>query len=338
MVATTRDRPAPRARGAALRNSIDALHRRIAKAPRPLASAYLAAVSLACRWAAPDAIAVRVGNSIASVTWPGLALRPRRVTVGAATRIWLTPHIGEFDGWALFGRRLTYERPVFEWFERDGAARYDTVIEIGANVGVYSAFFDAVSRAPGARLKHIVAFEPSPEAFRRLTLNLERNRATRVTAFNAAIAEASGLLTFYEPEGHLTNGSLIRAFSGLFAERVSETAALGLAAAELDRFVAAAPRTLIKIDVEGFEPQLLAALAPLIVGRRPDLLIEVLAETASQIEACDALAGYARQLITDDGVRPYPALHADGVHRDWLLTWPADAGPPGDPGDRPASD
>ena len=118
-----------------------------------------------------------------------------------------------------------------------------------------------------------MAFEPSAEAFRRLTLNLRRNGASRVTAFNAAVAESSGLRSFFEPEGHLTNGSFIRAFSDMFAECVVERPALALAAGELERFLAPAGRALVKIDVEGFEPQLLRALAPLIGRRHPDLLI-----------------------------------------------------------------
>jgi FkbM family methyltransferase len=297
------------------------LQAQVAKAPRPFVSVYLSAMSLLCRYALPGPVALRVGNSITSVTtWADIRFEPRRVTVGAATRIWLIPHLGEFDGGALFSRRLSYERAVFAWFERDGAGRYDNIIEIGANVGVYSVFFDAVSRRPGARLQRIVAFEPSPQAFRRLAQNLERNRATRVTAYNAAVAGESGLLTFYEPEGHLTNGSLIRAFSHQFADRVTETSALALAATELERFLGGAPKTLIKIDVEGFEPQLLAALAPLILKHQPDLLIEVLDGSVEAIEGLDALAGYARWLIADDCPRPAPRLFASEEHRDWLLT------------------
>jgi len=175
-----------------LRQAAHQLHRWIARAPAPVAGAYLSTVSLVCRHLLPAAASDRVRNSVCSVeAWPPLDFRPRRVTVGAGTRIRLQPHLGEFDGAALFSRRLAYEAPVFAWLEREAARRYGAVIEIGANVGVYSVFFDRLSRLPGARLKTIAVFEPSAEAFRRLLNNLALNGAGRVVAYNAAVAQAS---------------------------------------------------------------------------------------------------------------------------------------------------
>ncbi len=80
-------------------------------------------------------------------------------------------------------------------------------------------------------------------------------------------------------------------------------------------------QALIKIDVEGYEPQLLEAMAGLINQHHPDLLIEVLPGIPEQLEKLDALSGYVRQLLTMDGLEPSPTLYASQTERDWLLTW-----------------
>ena len=100
--------------------------------------------------------------------------------------------------------------------------RYDALIEIGANVGVYSVFFDALIKAnPDSRLKTVIAFEPALEPYTRLLENLKANRAAFVLPFRAAMADATGFRTFYEPEDNLTNSSpLTRSFPGSFQTRL----------------------------------------------------------------------------------------------------------------------
>lgn len=58
-----------------------------------------------------------------------------------------------------------------------------------------------------------------------------------------------------------------------------------LAAPRLERWVSTATRTLVKIDVEGFEPELLVALGPVLQRHRPDLLIEVRPFTLDKLNA-----------------------------------------------------
>lgn len=221
-------------------------------------------------------------------------------------------------------KTLDYEAPVFEWLAANVPTRYDLIIEIGANVGVYSVFLDSLTRLPGSKLARIIAFEPSPEAFQRLLENLRANKTQHVHALHAALGPASGLQTFFEPAGHLTNGSLIREFAKLFSESITETEVVVVAAAELERFLSNAEKALIKIDAEGFEPVLVACLGAVIHKYRPDLLIEVLDETAGKLERMSALGGYRKFLVTPEGLRESQYLFASPHHRDWvLLTEPA---------------
>jgi FkbM family methyltransferase len=145
------------------------------------------------------------------------------------------------------------------------------------------------ARLPGSKLARIIAFEPSSEAFRRLLENLRANGTRGVQALQAAIAPASGLQTFFEPAGHLTNGSFVREFAELFSASITETEVVVVAAAELERFLSSASKALIKIDVEGFEPVLVASMDALLQKYQPNLLIEVLEETAQRLEQTSAL-------------------------------------------------
>jgi len=158
-----------------------------------------------------------------------------------------------------------------------------------------------------------VSFEPSPEAYRRLVANMAANHARHVTPYQAAIGETSGLQAFYEPVGHLTNGSLLREFSHIFSNTVDETVAVVLAAPELGRWLGVEGRTLIEIDVEGFEPELLTALGPLLERHRPGMLVEVLPFTLDALNANPVLAAYDRHLRTPAGLEQSAAFHACSI-------------------------
>ena len=274
----------------------------------------------------PKCVACHVRNSLCGSAhdWPSLGFGPKKVVLGKATSVLLVPHIGEFDEYALFTKNLDYEAPVFEWLERNVALAYDIVVEVGANVGIYTIFFAALMRYRTSRLAKVVAFEPSPEAFARLLQNLRANHtAGSVIAFQAAVGGSAGLRLFFEPRGHLTNGSFVREFSEKFSDSIAETPVVMIHGKELERFFVDGEKALIKIDVEGYEPRLIGALSPLISKYRPDLLIEVLSDTAGELEASSALAMYDKFLLTSTGPARSKTLFASPSHRDWLLRWPA---------------
>jgi hypothetical protein len=257
----------------------DRWHRQVARS-KWCTALYLAVVSSICRNFAGSEFGARMANLLGDrgINWPKIAFRSRSVVVGARTEVMLTPHIGEFDWAVLFGRRLNYEQPVFSWLEQNVNERYDAVIEIGANVGMYSVFFDALIKAsPNSRLK-------------------------RVTA--------------------LTNSSLDKKFSGIFSDTVTETLILAISPRELERFFSPGGKVLVKIDVEGYEPVLMAAFQEIVRRYRPDFLIEVLEGTSEELEELDFMGGYERYLIGPDGLQKHPKLRADEHHRDWLLRAP----------------
>jgi FkbM family methyltransferase len=124
------------------------------------------------------------------------------------------------------------------------------IVDIGANCG---AFTIPLSAAAGAGSKTL-AFEPNPAMNDRLRVNLQLNGLDdRVTVHQVALGESSGggTLSFSDnmgqatlherdvPDGHTVRVS-VRPLSGFMAE------------ANLYEVV------IIKIDVEGYEPEVLA--------------------------------------------------------------------------------
>lgn len=278
---------------------------------RPFAELVGSSVRL-LRW---HGLSARALNLFSSTHWPEVELRPRRVTLGAATRVILRPHLGEFDLAALMSRRPDYEAPVFRFLE-GRVSGYAAVVEIGANVGVYTVFF---ARLLEPRAGKVYAFEPSRAAFSRLLDNLDLNGATNVEPCLAAVSERAGFADLHEPEGHLTNGSLSPEFARLFSTSVTARPVVCVDGSMLAELLERHPGPLlVKVDAEGSEPEVLSTLGPLLRDRRPDLVIEVLPGSE---RALDALvpAGYARLLLTSRGPVQRPAL-VGGVDRDWFLT------------------
>jgi FkbM family methyltransferase len=287
------------------------------------ATGYLRAISVVCRNILGPRLAEQIGSPVTaqSIDWPEMAFSPRCVLTGTHTEIRLIPHLGEFDQEVLFKMSLRYETPVFGWLERN-AIDYDLVIEIGANIGVYSVFLDALIRSrPDARLKRVIAFEPALEPFGRLMDNLRANKTRFVVPFRAAVANATAFRSFFEPEGHLTKGSLVAQFASIFAP-TQEIIVVAIGAHELDYFFQNSSRVLVKIDVEGYEPDLMAGFKDIVQRYRPDFLIEVLPGTPEALEEFDHLRAYERFLLTTNGPMHRSRLEVDEQNRDWLLQWP----------------
>ncbi len=264
-------------------------------------------------------------NSLATVRWPEAAMPPQSVLVGGETVLRMHPHNGEFDFAAVLGGRLEYEREVFAFLDAR-MHEYDVILEIGANVGVFTLYFGKQLAKHGGR---VYAFEPSSRAFSRLVLNLQANDFSNIFPFNAAVGARTAFDQFHEPEGCLTNGSLIAGFAAQFSSSVSSVPVLVIDGALLKALTEASRRVLVKIDVEGYEASLVRALAPLIAAKQPDILLEVLPEFEAEIGDAVAFAapGYELHAITAEGLSRQTSLKAVGG-RDCFLT-------PGKPGHGP---
>ncbi len=129
----------------------------------------------------------------------------------------------------------------------------DWFADVGANVGAYTVL---ASGAAGART---VALEPSAFAYRYLQQNVRLNRLEeKVTPLNLAAGRATGTLRLTEGLG--TENAVV-----MENERA---ACVEVRVTTLDREMADRIPALIKIDVEGFETEVLAGAMEIL--QRPE--------------------------------------------------------------------
>jgi len=242
---------------------------------RWLSELYLNAAGRLCRRLRDRPWKHFVLNSIYSVPWPAMQLKQvtTHFPAGELEAV-LFPNLDDLGFQAHLYRRLPYESEVFQWLT---SRSYRTIVEIGANVGVFSLFL--AKRFPQAA---VYSFEPSRKVFSRLLANVAANDCPNLSVFNCAISSESGFLNFFEPAGHLTNGSLHASFASIFSPQVATTSVPVLAGCLIEPLFAQPP-FLVKLDVEGAEPEVLQSLQGLIGRHRPDLLIEALPTTEAAL-------------------------------------------------------
>lgn len=155
------------------------------------------------------------------------------------------------------------------WFEADEldallpqVADDSIVWDVGANVGIY-----AVLLAKQASAGRVIAFEPVPDTRQRLIGNLERNAVSNVTVEDVALSSSDG------------SASMSVSDDSHGCDHISATGGgLTIRTARGDDYVAASPwgdPDVIKVDIEGHEPQFLAGCREMLVRKRPLLLMEV---------------------------------------------------------------
>lgn len=129
--------------------------------------------------------------------------------------------------------------------------REDLFVDIGANVGSYTVLASSVA---GARS---VAFEPLPEAFAGLRSNIEANGIdARVEARNEGLGSARGSIEFTADRDTQNRALSEDEHSGGGPNGVGATRTVPVTT--LDSALAGRPAAMIKIDVEGYEPEVLA--------------------------------------------------------------------------------
>jgi FkbM family methyltransferase len=175
-----------------------------------------------------------------------------------------------------------------------------TFIDVGANVGWYTLL------ACGLGAGHVFAFEPNPRMAALLRKSIMVNGyGLRADLREVAIGDARRFMRlFVDPEE--AGGSYVA------SEEESEGDGLAVQVVRLDDIIGdpmvpPAGVVILKVDVEGFEPEVLAG-APEILKRRPIMFLEHNPSEASRAlyESLSVL-GYVLQHVTHSG-HPGPAL------------------------------
>ena len=259
----------------------------------------------------------RIYNWTDSLNWHDFVFPAATIDIGKA-KLQLIPHANEFDFAAVVYRKLNYEVEVYNFL--DGLQKYTRAIDIGANVGIFSLYM--AQRFPDAL---IYAFEPGRDAFLRLLNNIKVNPhlESRINPFFAAVGADSPTITFYTPQGHLTNSSLDVEFAAKFGVVKSAIAQVAPRLLFEELLQPQSDRTLVKIDAEGAEPAVLLQLQDLIVAAQADLLIEVLPEYRNALQPhfdYFRAAGYFAYSLQKQGPVLMTELNASARWRDWWLS------------------
>jgi len=155
-------------------------------------------------------------------------------------------------------------------FVRQQLRSGDVAIDVGAHIGFFTVQMAAAAGPTGC----VYAFEPFGPNADLLERSLAENQfKDRVSFRRAAVGAASGEATLTFPPETLNSGGAYLLRDGIAPLPGNLRASVPIVA--LDDVVTRRPVRLIKIDVEGAEPQVLRGAAKLIREDRPTILAEL---------------------------------------------------------------
>lgn len=136
-------------------------------------------------------------------------------------------------------------------------------LDIGANIG-------CISQALIANAFHVEAYEPQPEVFKLTDLNLKQAKGTgSFMAYNMAVGSSAGVVEMpkvrYSEKGN---------FGGLSCNTKTHLGSYDVPIVAIDDKFYKSRIGFIKIDVEGFETEVLLGAAKTITAHKPILYIE----------------------------------------------------------------
>lgn len=164
----------------------------------------------------------------------------------------------------LVGMGNTFEPHMVQLF-RALVGPSDVVADVGANIGMTALLFSKLA-------KKTYAFEPSPSTYRILSENLSSNGVDNVEPINIGFGENKETLWITFAKNNRSGGYVsdkIRPESGHVTEEIHiET---------LDQFFAGRnpSPTFLKIDVEGFEMNVVKGASTFLATHRPVVVMEM---------------------------------------------------------------
>ncbi len=141
----------------------------------------------------------------------------------------------------------------------------ETVLDVGANIGVYTRF---CSEFVGSRGK-VIALEPVPETFSYLSGNVRALGLKNVTCLNYAASDHNSESEFMFIPEYSTGGA------NLYEAMLSARGDVQVRTAKLDTLFSELSPHFIKCDVEGHEFACITGALELIRRCRPKWMIEV---------------------------------------------------------------
>lgn len=164
----------------------------------------------------------------------------------------------------LIDTKASFYELQFLEFVRDNYYFQNTIIDIGANIGNHSRYFSEFLNS-----KYVISFEPFKENFELLKFNMKGREGLQI---NLALGDKDGELSLYNSETDNNGGYSFKKYNTSFL--VDEKVAVKT----LDSFNFS-DVSMIKIDVEGFEEEVLNGSIDTITKNKPIIFVENLGYT-----------------------------------------------------------
>jgi FkbM family methyltransferase len=264
-----------------------------------------------CYVFAPRTLVRRIGMSFAR---PGHPIDTVRLPWGSVIEVNANEGIG----------RELIRQNVFDIAVTETAWRLleegDVAVDVGANIGYLTSLFAARVGLRG----RVEAFEPHPRIFARLRKNVDNLKfgAAPVTIglHEYALGSRDGTARLLEPSAFRINEGASTLVTGPDAVGVQDSAGFEIRLARLDTVLADCDIGLLKVDVEGFEPEVFAGAERLLARQRiRNIIYEAHDCERSPLHCLLSQYGYSVFGIGHDlfGLRITPGIAAPQVDRRW---------------------
>lgn len=222
--------------------------------------------------------------------------------------IWFNLDLSEYMEWVIYFDLNVENRDDLYPLVKPGMHIFD----VGTNIGETALNFAMLSGKQGS----VVGFEPVPATFGKCRMNLQLNDFPWLKVENLALSDKSETL-FFDPATYHNSG-------GIFMRKVGSDAACEVGAVTLDDYCsknAVGKIDLLKIDVEGFELNVLKGAQVVLRKMRPILFVEINnnnlnRQNASAGDIFDLLGNLNYSVVRcDGGIGPVNEGHYDIIAR-----------------------
>jgi len=195
----------------------------------------------------------------------------------------------------------------------------DTVLDVGANIGFHSIYFSTLVGISG----RVVAVEPIKQNFKALEHNVHLNKSGNFILVEKALANENKVINVYINDNAKNPGA-----HSLLNEGIANTEVHCITGDYLLRKLEISKLDFIKIDVEGFELEVLKGLESTIRTHKPIIIFEYdkayqLKSTKNPEAIFSLLASYEYSFESVDGYgKSSPFTFSDHISSAEIIAYP----------------
>lgn len=200
-----------------------------------------------------------------------------------------------------------WRKATADGWEPEAFAVLDAHLDAGRDYLDIGAWIGPTVLYGARKARHVWCFEPDPEAFRALAWNIELNGLSNVSAFAAALSQDVGVARMAGFRGEKGDSTT----SLLNPDGAAGSDVLTLGFEQFARSVDLSLVSLVKMDIEGAEFDVLPTLLPWLKAQRPALYLSTHAPFLDETKRPAAMERLRDQLSFYESVSGDGSSHAD---------------------------